>query len=234
MVSVKRSPLRIGQFYSTIFKNYISSGVTNEWWPPLQPKTEFGALERNMLLWSDLQEILLTIAPSNRNMKAYGHRMRRFIMICASEVETEFLDMFQRNCEVRGATLKKKLDMSDFRKLEPLVHFSDFTVTFSQFEDLGPFRPFGGFAGGKLDWWGAHNKLKHDMPSSFERASLENCINAFSAVLVMLNAKYDSRLVRSTVWPISEFRVARSARRPPEDSYFDDGTDDWKCVPFEI
>jgi hypothetical protein len=47
------------------------------------------------------------------------------------------------------------------------------------------FTPFSGWPAGQTpDWWTANNKVKHERHNLFNRASLENTLNAVSALLL--------------------------------------------------
>lgn len=87
---------------------------------------------------------------------------------------------------------KTKIDWNAFKKLEPLLRLSDSNVEIiSTSERLYPFR-----LGGKpdalpwddnqvpLEWWTSYNKIKHE--GSFERATLDNAIQALAALFILI------------------------------------------------
>ena len=87
---------------------------------------------------------------------------------------------------------KTRLNWNEFKKLEPLLRLSDSNVEIiSTSELLYPFR-----LGGKpeaqpwdddsvtLTWWNSYNKIKHE--GSFERATLDNAIQALAALFILI------------------------------------------------
>lgn len=144
------------------------------------------------LLEHDLKEILSFIEPTQDNFKTYSHQLYALFIRACMEFEASckmiLIDNkydFKKDKNPNILTYYKIHNFSNYKSINTYLvrlHMSeeiDLKPLESWKEDKGP------------DWYQAYNDAKHSRVLNFSKANLLNVLNAVSAVLILLYARYD-------------------------------------------
>lgn len=163
------------------------------------------------ILIQKLQEILLYVEPSPEGLKTYSHKIRELLILACTELESSFKFYNLGNNE-KTSDYIKILSMVDLGKhhLSLVGYTNPYKCSpFKNWDEQNPTK--------SLPWYDAYNQVKHHKDSSFPLATLENCINAIAANIIMFAIRYSpamlynendvcSNLVRNSL----DFRVEDS------------------------
>lgn len=177
--------------------------ISSVWRPGLQHLTEIyqalntqeyeqRAAEQSLrILLDKLDDILLYIEPTANGLLTYGHKTRELLILACTEVENNWTQYMKiSNSPPTG----RSFTTNDYVKLlEPLC-LAEYQISFKQFNDVQPLRPFERWnkvnPTQSLPWYEAYNKTKHDRGAHFSEATLENCLHALSAAIALFCARY--------------------------------------------
>jgi hypothetical protein len=178
----------------------VISGV---WRPGLYFKTEIHqALAINeytqrraeqslRILIEKLDEILLYIEPSQIGLQTYGHKSRELLILACTEVENLWAQYMRiANAIPAGRTFTT----NDYIKLLSPLHLHQYIISCKLISNTYSVNPFGLWnltnPTQSLAWYNAYNKTKHDREQYFYEATLENCIHAIAAVIVLFCVRH--------------------------------------------
>lgn len=141
------------------------------------------------ILIQKLQEILLFVEPSPEGLKTYSHKIRELLILACTELESSFKFYNLGNNE-KTSDYVKILSMVDLGK----HHLS--LVGYTNPYKCCPFKDWSAKNPTKsLPWYDAYNQVKHHKDSSFPLATLENCINAIAANIIMFAIRYSPAML---------------------------------------
>ena len=178
----KKEKIDIGWKYKHIWKPLMNVNI--------QKELDFSLVDlchakRDLgILIQKLQEILLYVEPSSEGLKAYSHKIRELLILSCTDLESTF----------KKYKLGKNDKMSDYVKILNYVDLTKYHIGLVGYAN--PFKccPFENWNKGKetksLPWYDAYNQIKHNRDENFPLATLENCINAISANLIMFAVRY--------------------------------------------
>lgn len=147
-------------------------------------------------LENELKSIFNYIEPDEDNEKTFSFKLYSLLLLACTEVEV--------NCKLimsANGYLEPK-SMKDYKKLENSSKLSKYVVTYSNWKKFNKatneieyikkeYTPFKEFANNKSPcWYQEYNDVKHDREKNFKYANLDNCMNAVSAVLVLLHSQF--------------------------------------------
>jgi hypothetical protein len=189
-------------------------------WSPVDIEKVFIANARGQLtlLARKLETICQTVHPSENTLGVYGHEIRNLLILAATEAE-----MHWRGIIVANGSQSHRLNSNEYVKLVEPLKLIDYVITFHDFPDLQPIRPFAGWSNTdpsrSLSWFAAYHGVKHNREAEFERGTLRHTFEAVSACIALLVAQFGpvalnaelSSLVSLTVpdWPIEEMYLPR-------------------------
>ncbi len=132
---------------------------------------------------------------STDNFNTYSTEMTRILMAATQETDV----LLHAICAHRGNDSDSEAKYRSFvRRRFP--HFVNHKVALAQWElVLTPFEAWS--SNGTPVWWTANNKVKHQRGSHFAKGSLENMLNACSALFLTLIYYYDAIGLLHEVWP---------------------------------
>lgn len=153
---------------------------------------------RNMLFFSRqleslcsmLDDIFYVIYPDEKNYNVYGSRLREFLLLACTEVESQLKGVLNSN---NYSSLKWNLNMIDYKKIENATRISSYGVKilgYDSIKELEPFSIWNSSECAGLSWYQAYNLVKHDREKNFDQANLRNCIEAISARFLMGFVQY--------------------------------------------
>lgn len=144
-----------------------------------------------LLLIQRLDELLLFIEPSPQTLGTHSHKARELLILACTEAETfwqHYLRLAKVPKPVNGYSTNQYVKL-----IEPL-HLEEFQVSLPRYESIPPTRPFCGWLAANptssLDWYDAYNKTKHDRTTNFTLATLDNCIRAVAANLILFAVRF--------------------------------------------
>jgi hypothetical protein len=216
-----------GEFYPRIARPIALAGNESRLWSPnLDGEKVYIASARGQLisLTRKLEIICQNVQPSERTFDVYGHEIRNLLILAATEAE-----MHWRGILVKNGSQSQRLSSKEFVKLVDPLKLSEYAITFYDFPDLQPIRPFAGWLEvdptRSLGWYDAYNGVKHNREREFERGTLRHTFEAVSACIALLVAQFgltalNAELSRSVTlklpsWPIKEMYLAKMQSAAP-------------------
>lgn len=144
-----------------------------------------------LLILERLNEMLLYIEPDPSTLGSFGHKQRELLLLSATEAEAQWKWFLVKG----GATpAGQGFTTNDYVKLGPALFLSDFDVTILRYPAVNAFSPFAGWSANQptksLRWYDAYNATKHDRATGLVRASLEMCLLAVAANLILFVARF--------------------------------------------
>lgn len=139
------------------------------------------------MLVGRLQDILLYVEPSVVGFKTYSHKIRELLILACTELENTFkLYNFGQNVTTK-----------DYVNILKFVNLYEYSVSLIGYRNkLEQFCPFKNWdvndPSSSLAWYSAYNDCKHNKNEYFELATLENCINAVVANIIMFSIRFDA------------------------------------------
>lgn len=141
------------------------------------------------ILIEKLHEILMYIEPDNVCLNTYGHKIRELLILACTECENTWTYYMRLS-----ANNNSRLTTNDYVKLKDKLFLDEYQVTFSNHPIIKYFKPFDSWnvnqPTSSLPWYDDYNKTKHNKDRYFNKATLENCLNAISANIIMFCIKY--------------------------------------------
>lgn len=183
--------------YEIESKKNIKIGTKNKQiWKPLLQKNIEKELEidiydlcrakRNLsILIQKLQDVLMYVEPSENGLKAYGHKLRELLILACTDLE----------CAFKHYKLGRNERLSDYKQILKTVDLSRYKIALASYSVKYESCPFRGWESNKLDWYDAYNKTKHNRNDAFNLATLENCLNAVCANIIMFCVRYSPYLL---------------------------------------
>jgi hypothetical protein len=144
------------------------------------------------ILIQRLDEILVYIEPTAKGLGAFGHKTRELLILACTEVENNWKHYVQRAglLPANGYMFTTK----DYAKLLEPLHLEEFEIGLPLYIEVNAVRPFQGWDMNKatqsLPWYDAYNKTKHDRSTHFDLATLQNCIKAVAAALILFCVRF--------------------------------------------
>ena len=150
-----------------------------------------------LLLQKDLVDLFNYIEPSDTALKVYSFRIQELLIRTCVEVEANFKAIFAMNKYSKNA---RDLNITDYFLINKSHFLSDYSVKLPYWSenlmtaDRTPFKAWGSPEDSKnpwkLKWFQDYNATKHDRSNALARASFENLIDAFAALVVLISAQY--------------------------------------------
>lgn len=141
------------------------------------------------ILIERLHEILLYVEPAQTCLKVYGHKIRELLILACTECENAWAS-YMRFAGNNNA----RLTTNDYVKLKEKLFLNDYCVTFFSHPIVQKITPFGQWNAQNpttsLSWYDSYNKTKHNKDKFFSEATLEHCLNAIAANIVMFCVRY--------------------------------------------
>ena len=144
-----------------------------------------------LALEDDLKEVSRFIEFSEENFSVYSIELAHLLFAASSEVEV----VAKQLCKQVDPKSKPK-DIDDLRIILMGSEFENIADTPIFAPRFGlKFNPWENWkSGNSPDWWKSYNKVKHERHQSFNKATLENSLNAIAALLVLTYKYYHSTL----------------------------------------
>ncbi|MFC3110347.1 hypothetical protein ACFQAT_28930 [Undibacterium arcticum] len=143
------------------------------------------------LLVERFDELLLYIEPDAHGLKAYSHKTRELLILACTELE----NTWKHYMRIAGVTsLGNQFNTNDYVKLLGPLFLAEYEIRLRPYSSLPTLTPFSTWNPSaptqSLAWYDAYNKTKHDRDQHFDKATLENCIAAVAANVVMFAVRF--------------------------------------------
>lgn len=143
------------------------------------------------LLIERLDELLLYIEPDSNGLMTYSHKTRELLILACTELENNW----KHYMRLAGATpVGGQFTTNDYIKLVEPLYLTEYEIQLKPYLTVSPLRPFEGWRTEaptqSLSWYDAYNKTKHDRDQHFDKATLDNCIAAVAANVVMFSIRF--------------------------------------------
>lgn len=182
---IKRQTMEIGIKFKNIWKPFIQDNVTQEL--NFDIPTLYRSKRNLSILIQKLQEILLFVEPTHECLNTYSHKIKELLILACTELENSFkFYEFGNNQRTSDyVNLLNFVDLSKY-KISLVGYVNSFKVCpFENWSSKDPTK--------SLPWYDAYTKLKHNSDKHFALATLNNCINAIVANIVMFVVRYSVR-----------------------------------------
>ena len=182
---IDKKEMEIGVKFKNIWKPFIQENVTNE--------LNFDILtlcraKRNLsILVQKLQEIFLYVEPAAECLQAYSHKIKELLILSCTELENSF-KFYDFGENERTKDYVKLLNFVDLSKYKvSLIGYTDTykSCPFEKWNSTSPTK--------SIPWYEAYTKIKHNSSENFQLATLENCLNAVMANIIMYAVRYSIR-----------------------------------------
>ena len=141
------------------------------------------------ILENDLKVLFEYVEPCDNNLHTTSFRLYELLLRSCTELETNC----KRILEANGYNLGSCPSMSDYCKVEYATKLSEYEAVLDYWRpNRRVLKPFENWSTSQsLSWYQAYNQVKHDRQVNFEKACLDNVINAVAGVLIILNSQFD-------------------------------------------
>ncbi|WP_010520246.1 hypothetical protein [Aquimarina agarivorans] len=143
------------------------------------------------VLLNKLDELFLYIEPQGNGINSYSYKTRELLILACTEVENSWTNYFKfSGIQPSG----RNYNTNDYVKLSEPLFLKEYKINLKVKSDIQSIIPFSNWNSQNpttsLDWYDAYNKTKHDRETHFNKSTLENCIRAISANIVMFCVRF--------------------------------------------
>lgn len=153
------------------------------------------------VIQQDILSLFEFIEPADINSATYSFRIHSLLMRTCIELEANFKAILKENIynPVFKGGLKSGTPrpdntwtIKDFEIVNKTHHLDDYKVELPFWDGIGKDRrPFESWKTGQsLQWYRAYNECKHNRLLNFSKANLDNLINAYCGLFVLLSAQF--------------------------------------------
>ena len=149
-----------------------------------------------LLIMKDLQNLFEYIEPSQESMDTYSYKIHSLFMRICIEIEANFKAILNENIYTPKVNRfgQQVFNISVYKLVNYSHHLSSYKVGLSQWagKELLTFEPFKNWniQNGKVEWYQAYNKSKHDRQDNFRLANMRNLLNAAAGLLVLISSQF--------------------------------------------
>ncbi|WP_343928455.1 hypothetical protein [Pigmentiphaga daeguensis] len=143
-----------------------------------------------LLLQEDILDLFSYVEPSDVNLNTYSHRIQQLLIRACIEVEANFTAIFLDNGFGDNDT---RFNINDYKLVNTSHRLSSFQVRIPGWTgNRGTRRPFLAWVeeDGRLDWYRAYNKAKHNRHENFHLATFDALLDAYCGLNVLLSAQF--------------------------------------------
>lgn len=225
---IARAP---GEFYPRIARPIALATKDTLWSPFLTTDKAYAVSARSQLslLVRKLEAICHIVQPSTKTLDVYGHEIRNLLILAATEVE-----MHWRGILFANGLSASRFTTGDYFKLAAPMKLLDYAISFHDFPELKPIRPFAGWSAANptksLGWYDAYHGVKHNREGEFERGTLRHAFEAVSACIALLVAQFGPATLN---FELSSFVGLEIPNWPIEEMYLPNMTSaDWMPINY--
>jgi len=182
---INKKEMNVGIKFKNIWKPFLQDNITREL--NFDIPTLFRAKRNLSILLQKLQEILLFVEPTSDCLQTYSHKIKELLILACTEVENSFKEY----------NLGKNERTSDYVNLLAYIDLAKYKVSLIGYADAFkscPFEKWNKVEPTKsIPWYEAYTKLKHGSNENFQCATLEHCLNAIMANIILFAVRYSAK-----------------------------------------
>lgn len=141
------------------------------------------------ILIQKLQDILLYVEPDKNTLQTYSHKIRELLILACTELE----------CTFKSYSFGKNQRMNDYVKILEAVDLAKHKLSLVGYANPYKCCPFENWNAAEpsksIPWYDAYNQVKHNKDAAFHLATLEHCINAIAANIVMFAIRFSPTML---------------------------------------
>lgn len=149
------------------------------------------------IIQEDLMKLFEYVEPSDKNLETYSYRIHELFMRTCIEIEANFKAILKENwynpLDKKNKPIKEKYwNINNYYKVNG-SHFLDrYSIEIPIWNwEKKVFKPFYEWSKHThLNWYTDYNNSKHDRHNNFQKANLENLLNAVSWLLILLSSQF--------------------------------------------
>lgn len=148
------------------------------------------------LIMRDLYEVFNYVEPHDDNLNIFSHRLYELLLRTATEFESNCKNILKANGYGKN---EDKLNMADYFKITSAARLSEYKVIYERWASQHEFMPFDKWNASSyipLIWYQDYNLVKHNRYKFFNKANLNNVMNAISGLLCILHAQIGENMDR--------------------------------------
>lgn len=145
------------------------------------------------IIQNDLKNLFRFIEPNQVNYQCYSYEIYSLFIKTCIEIEQNFKTILKKNDYTDGKKKENYWNLKDYKILEGTHKLSHYNVTLPSYNLK--FTPFSSWIEAETFWYKEYNELKHARINHFEKANLENLLNAVCGLLVILSAQFFDGLI---------------------------------------
>ena len=221
---IRPSLNQAGKFYKRMWHppNYLSpeSLISN-------PESYTQSLVVIELLIKKMNELFLTIEPTEKNIHVFGLKIRELLLLACMEVEASWKGVLKEHEYIKNSkNSEQHWNTTDYIKLLEPMCLANYTLALRSYPNFPRFRPFSCWSQKpkfgptkSLYWYNAYNNTKHDREASLNEATLLHAIHSVGAVVVMFCAQFGIPQEQKTLFDIATSTFSFYLKPCPERFY---------------
>lgn len=186
---IRPSLNQAGKFYKRMWhpSDYLSPALLIS-----NPESYTQSLVVIELLIKKMNELFLTIEPTEKNVHVFGLKIRELLLLACMEVEASWKGVLKEHEYIKNS--KQPWNTTDYIKLLEPMCLANYTLALRSYPNFPHFQAFSCWSQDQptksLYWYNAYNNTKHDREASLHEATLLHAIHSVGAVVVMFCAQF--------------------------------------------
>lgn len=177
--------------YHRIFRPMLSGSENSNYLEdPNYADNPYHYVRSFLIIQKDIKRLFEFIEPADINLKTFSFEIYQLLLRISTEIETNFKAILREN--IFNPKDWKHLNTNNYKIINNSHKLSSYSVEFPIWTgDKNKFTPFKSWENGlPLEWYQAYNSCKHDRVHNLKLANLENLLNAFSGLFIVLTAQF--------------------------------------------
>jgi len=197
------------------------------------------------ILYSRLEKIFEFIEPTDINGNTYSIQLGSLLLDICTTIEANFRSILDKNGYKKNNNKIheediKSWNINDYYKVNSSHHLSSYEIKVPFWKENNNIRkPFENWVNSvdSPKWYQAYNHVKHNMIDKFNEATLDNVVNSFCGLVVIISAQFyddeilrdpDAYILESYGFPSYRGDFLQTIKTPLLIKYPDDWTDEDK------
>jgi hypothetical protein len=155
------------------------------------------------LLVESLNTLFLFIEPEGVGLETYGPKTRELLILACTEAEDGWTRFLHRAGRLSGT----RFTTNDYVALAGPLHLDEFEVGLIPYANVPAICPYIGWDPSRptqsLPWYDAYNKTKHDRTANLAQATLQRCIEAVAANVVLYCVRFSPYALFQQTTPLA-------------------------------
>jgi hypothetical protein len=191
------SDVQPGIYYPRIWRGYCPDDNPYIGYNAVNLRREYGykyiqSAVAASSLFGYLTEIFRHVEPAKENLSTFGHKTRELLLLACMEIESGWRAVLDEN--TKQEKRQDRYTTADYFRIKEPLHLGEWSVILTDYPQLNAFTPFAKWTSTSptqsLQWYDAYNAVKHHREARFSQATLQNLLNAMSALHIMQVAQW--------------------------------------------